>query len=192
MATYRLLNNIFEYHEPVIEFKAFRKQFDGVKVWFNQKNESLIDKLQTDWIPIDIQFSSDRQSNEIPDISVWNLSCLVLSDKAKKVLEPELKSMGEFLPLKNGFYIYNCLNSVDDDVIDQTQSSIEINYSDPAQRPQKLYLLEEKVSEKFLFKPAFAHHGFLVCLDGFKEIVESHYLSGILFESNLTQVFPQR
>ena len=192
MATYRLLNNIFEYHEPVIEFKTFRKQFDGVKVWFNQKNESLIDKLKGDWIPIDIQFNSDRKNNNIPDISTWNLSCLVLSEKAKKVLEPELKSMGEFLPLKNGFYIYNCLNSVDDDVIDQTQSSIEINHSDPAQRLQKLYLLEEKVSEKFLFKPAFAHHSFLVCLDEFKEKVELHNLSGILFESDLVKIFPTR
>ena len=73
MATYRLLNNIFEYHEPVIEFKTFRKQFDGVKLWFNQDNESLLDKLQADWIPIDIQFSSDRNNNNIPDISIWNL-----------------------------------------------------------------------------------------------------------------------
>lgn len=96
MTTYRLLNNIFEYHEPIIEFKQFRRQFDGVKVWFNQNNESLTDKLKGDWVPIEIQFSSDRKNNKIPDISVWNLSCLVLSDEAKKVLEPELKHIGEF------------------------------------------------------------------------------------------------
>ena len=192
MATYRLLNNIFEYHEPVIEFKTFRKQFDGVKVWFNQENESLLDKLQADWIPIDIQFSSDRKNNNIPDISIWNLSCLVLNEKAKKVLAPELKSIGELLPLKNGFYIYNCLSSVDASAIDQTRSRFESNHSNPAQLPKELYLLEEKVFDKFLFKPAFAHHGFLVCLDGFKKIVESHNLSGILFETDLTQVFPQR
>ena len=192
MATYKLLNNIFKYQEPVIEFKTFRKQFDGVKIWFNQKNESLIDKLKSDWIPIDIQFSSDRKNNNIPDISVWNLSCLIMNDKAKAVLEPELKNIGEFLPLKNGFYIYNCLNSVDGDVIEQAHSSVDINHSDLAQLPKELYMLEEKVSDKFLFKPAFAHYGFLVCLDRFKEIVESHNLSGILFESDLSQIFPKR
>lgn len=192
MTTYRLLNNIFAYHEPTIEFKQFRRQFDGVKVWFNQNNESLTDKLKNEWAPIEIQFSSDRKNNKVPDISVWNLSCLILSDEAKKVLEPELKHIGEFLPLKDGFYIYNCLNSVGGDAIDQANSSFDINDSDSVHIPKKLHLLDEKVSDKFLFKPAFTHNGFLVCLDGFKEIVESNNLSGILFESDLAQIFPKK
>jgi len=192
MTTYRLLNNIFEYHEAFIEFKQFRRQFDGVKVWFNQKNESLIDKLQSDWIPVDIQFSSDRKNNNIPDISIWNLSCLVLSAKAKKVLAPELKNIGEFLPLQNGFYIYNCLSAVDASAIDQTRSRFESNHSDSAHIPKELHLLSEKISDKFLFKPAFAHHSFLICSDEFKKRVELHNLSGILFEPDLAQIFPSR
>ena len=191
MTVYRLLNNIFEYHEAFIEFKQFRRQFDGVKVWFNQKNESLIDKLKSDWIPIDTQFSSDRKNNNIPDISIWNLSCLVLSEKAKKVLAPELQSIGEFLPLKNGFYIYNCLSSIDASAIDQTRSHFEINLSDSAHIPKKLHLLPEKISDKFLFKPAFSHHSFLICSNEFKKTVESNNLSGILFEPDLAQIFPK-
>jgi len=190
MTTYRLLNNIFEYHEAFIEFKQFRRQFDGVKVWFNQKNESLIDKLKSDWIPINIQFSSDRKNNNIPDIAVWNLSCLILSEKAKKILSPELKHIGEFLPLQNGFYIYNCLSSVDASVIDQTRSCFEKNNPNSAHIPKKLHLLSEKISDKFLFKPDFSHHSFLICSNEFKKIVESHQLSGLLFERDLAQIFP--
>ena len=78
MTTYRLLNDISTCHEAFVDFKALRKQFTDVKVWFPQENTTLLDKLKATWEPVDVTFESDKKTNSIPDISVWNLSCLVL------------------------------------------------------------------------------------------------------------------
>ena len=42
MTTYRLLNNVKSYHEAFVDFRAMRKQFDGVKVWFSQKMKNFL------------------------------------------------------------------------------------------------------------------------------------------------------
>lgn len=189
MTTYRLLNDTFHCHEAFIDFKALRKQFKDVKVWFPQENISLIDKLNSEWAPVDVRFTSDSKNNSNPDISVWNMSCLVLSDRAYKTLEPMLCSIGEFLPLKNNFYLFNCLSTVSDDAIDQSRTAFNIENNDINHIPKSLGFIPNKIAGKVLFKPGFAENSFLICQNEFKRVANENKLSGVIFEEGLAQIF---
>jgi len=189
MTTYRLLNNVRGYHEAFVDFRAMRKQFDGVKVWFPQKNETLLDKLKADWCPVAVTFESESKNNAVPDISVWNSSCLVLSAKAKDVLKPMLSNIGEFLPLEGGYVVFNCVDSIAGDAIDASKSAFEIDAEDSMHIPKVLTLLDHKIEGKILFKPGFAHNSFLICQSNFKKAVEEHQLGGVVFEENLAKIF---
>jgi hypothetical protein len=192
MTTYRLLNDIFNCHEAFVDFKTLRRQFNDVKVWFPQENTALTNKLKSEWIPVDVTFTSDRKGNAIPDISVWNLSCLVLSTQACNLLKPLLSPIGEFLPLNNGFYLYNCLSAVSGDAVDQSKTSFQIEHSDSTHIPKSLTFLPAKIMNQPLFKPSFAENSFLICQDEFKELVIKNNLTGLIFSENLAQIFPTK
>ena len=192
MTTYRLINDIYQYHEAFIDFKSMRRQFNDVKVWFPQENTSLTDKLKSEWTPVDVKFESDSKNNLLPDISVWNLSCLVLNVKAYKALKETLSSIGEFLPLSDDYYLYNCLESVTAETIDPTKTNLKIEGMDSTHIPESLGFVSEKIQGKPLFKPGFLENSFLVCQNTFKEIAESNQLTGIIFEENLAQIFPTK
>lgn len=189
MTTYRLLNNVHAYHEAFVDFRAMRRQFDNVKVWFPQKNETLLDKLRAEWVPVGVKFESDSKNNRIPEISVWNHSCLVLSEKAMRVLDPILNGVGETLELDGGFTLLNCLDSVGGDAVDQSKSRFDLETEDSIHIPKELTLLPEKIEGKALFKPAFAHNSFLICQDEFKRLAERNELGGVIFEENLAKMF---
>ena len=86
-----------------------------------KKNEKLLDRLIDDWKPVSVAFESDTKTNQVPDI-LSELLCLVLSSKAKSALESLLPVWG-FLPLEDGFWLFNCLDSIGGDSIDAEQSS---------------------------------------------------------------------
>lgn len=192
MTTYRLINNIFEFHAAYVDFKAMRRQFNNIKVWFDQENEPLLDKLKDQWNPVAVKFESDRKANSTPDISVWNSSCLVLSSKAYKHLKTTLESGGEFLPLEDGFYLYNCLDSVAGDTVDPNKTIMDLESPESAHTFKSLSFIAEKIKDKPIFKPGFAYNGFLLCQDEFKEIAENNELGGVIFEEDLAQIFPKK
>ena len=189
ITTYRLLNNVKEYREAFADFKAMRKKFDGVKVWFAQKNETLLDKLKAKWQPVAVTFESDANSNQLPDISVWNSSCLILSERARSILEPLVRSKGEFLALQDNYTLFNCLDCVGGDAISPEGSSFEMVTEASLHIPKTLVLLDDKIAGRTLFKPGFAHNSFLIFQDDFKNAVQENELGGIVFESNLARIF---
>lgn len=190
--TYRLLNDIFTCHEAFVDFKALRKQCNDAKVWFPQENTTLLDKLKSNWETVDVTFESDNKKNATPDISVWNLSCLVLSSKAYDALKTILNPIGEFLPLKNGFHLFNCLSSVGGDSIDQSKTTFKIEQIDTNHAPASLGFLPEKIAKIPLFKPGFSENSFLICQNEFKRIAIEHGLKGVIFEENLATTFPSQ
>ena len=192
MTTYRLLNNVFQYSGAYVDFRAIRKQCENLSVEFSQRNESLLTKLKNTWTPVGLEFKSDSKKAIHPDISTWNMSCLVLSGKAKRVLEPLLRDYGELLSLEEGYYLFNCLKSVSGDVVDPEKTAFEIESERSAHIPKSLALLPDKISGISLFKPGFALNTFLICQDDFKGAVESAELGGVLFEENLAQIFPRK
>ncbi len=200
MTTYRLLNNVFKFKEAFVDFKAMRRNYNELKVGFVAKNTSLLENLKNEWIPINVKLdasSSSKKKAEAPDLSVWNMSCLVMSGKAKKVLEPLLKQHGEILPLNDGFYLFNCLESVDSKAVDGEQSSFEIepvsnSSTELLGTPKKLVLLSSAIKGKEIFKPGFSQNSFLICQNKFKTLVEEASLGGLIFEENLAQMFPTK
>lgn len=197
MTTYRLLNNVFEYKEAFVDFKAMRRNYDGLKVWFNEENDSLKEKLKTEWTPVDVtlDMSSNAKKKALaPDLSVWNMSCLVISEKALQVLKTLLDKHGEIFPLNDGFYLFNCLESVGSETVDGENSSFEIEQVSNSNtellgNPKKLVLLPAKLKGKEIFKPGFSNNSFLICQDEFKMLVEEAGLGGLIFERNLAQMF---
>lgn len=189
MTTFRLLNNVKSYHEAFVDFRSMRKQFDGIKVWFSQKNESLLDRLNAEWDPVSVSFESDQKSNQVPDISVWNYSCLVLSAKAKSALETLLLEHGEFLPLDNDYWLFNCLDSIGGEAVDPEKSKFQIDSEDSLHIPKVLFLKPEAIEDKPIFKPGFAHNSFLMCSYEFKDVAEKNQLGGVVFEHNLAKIF---
>lgn len=189
MTTYRILNNIHAYHQAFVDFKKMRGQFHGLKVWFSQKNEPLLDRLKDEWSPVSVTFESDKKSNQTPDISVWNYSCLVLSEKAFKVFEPLLSEKGEILELNDGYVLFNCLDSIGGDAIDQAKSRFDIEAQDSAHIPKELSLLPHKLEGRIVFKPGFSHNSFLLCSEKFKSLADQNKLGGVSFETNLAKMF---
>lgn len=200
MTTFRLLNNVFEFQEAFVDFKMMRKNYTSLRVSFNEDNVCLYDNLKTKWLPVDVRFdksSSGKKGATLPDLSVWNMSCLVLSEKAAKVLTSFLEPYGELLPLNNGYSLFNCLTSIDTAAVDGSQSSFELesmgtDTNELLGNPKKLVLLDSAISDKEIFKPGFSHNSFLICLDSFKSVVEESGLSGLIFEDDLAQTFPHR
>ncbi len=192
MTTYRLHNNIFECCSAYLDFRAIRKQCDGLKVGFAENNESLLDKLKSDWVPVGLDFKSDLKKAAMPDISIWNMSCLVLNQKAMDALQPLLKGKGELLTLQNSYYLFNCLESLSGDVVDAEKSSFEIESVDTAHIPKKLELIESKIKGKPVFKPGFAENSFLIVQDDFKSVVNENKLTGLLLQEDLENIFPEK
>lgn len=189
MTTYRLLNDVNNCHEAFIDFKSFRRQFNELKVWFPQENARLLEKLKKTWVPVAVTFSSDKTHNIVPDISVWNLSCLVLSSKAEALLRPLLATEGELLALEQGFYLFNCLHSIGSKAVDAKCTSMQIEFAEGASTPKALALISEQIAGITIFKPGFLDNGFLMCQDELKSLIVSNNLSGITFEENLAQIF---
>jgi hypothetical protein len=113
----------------------------------------------------------------------------VLSSKAKSALESLLSGAGEFLPLADDFWIFNCFDSIDGDSIDAEVSKFQIDVEDSLHISTSLTLKSEKISGKVLFKPGFAHNSFLMCSDEFRDIAIKENLGGVVFEENLAKIF---
>jgi hypothetical protein len=139
-----------------------------------------------------VKFESDRKANAVPDLSLWNMSCLVSSKKAKDALFPLLGDLGEFLPLQNDFFLFNCLISVGGDAVDQSKTKLDLESQDSVHVPNTLEFLPEKIKGKALFKPGFAHNSFLICQGEFKTVADANGLTGVVFTENLAQIFPPK
>lgn len=197
MTTYRPHNNIFDYKGGFVDYKAMRRISNGLKVWFNEENQSLNDPLISEWKPVDVTFeasSSAKNTAELPDLSIWNMSCLVVSDKAKAALSDTLKNHGEIFPLRDGYHLFNCLTSIGPETIDPSRSSFAIDTSNEetpsTELPKKLALEEEKIKGVEIFKPSFLNNSFLICQSGFKRFIDENQLTGLLFDTNLVNIFP--
>lgn len=189
MTTYRLLNDIFTCKESFTEYYDLKDQLPGLKVGFNEKTDSLIDKIEGKWTPPAVTFEKSEKGNRIPHICTWNMSCLIMNENANVSLENLIGAFGEFLALDQQFFLYHSTTSIDGSALNEKASSFDAG---DYMRPKKLALIEDKVKGLPLFKPGFAHNSFLICSDEFKKACEENALKGLLFESNLAQIFPQK
>lgn len=119
---------------------------------------------------------------KVPDISLWDEVCLILSEKANTALKKMLNSYGEFLPLDvqgTKFFLFHPL-----EVVDVNEAETEYELDDGlVVGVEKLFFDKKQSKEKVLFK-AYPEHGFggLFCTKEFRDIYEEYNFSGLIFK----------
>lgn len=141
-------------------------------------------ELKSWWKPFTTGFKEVNSGEEVPDITTWLGSTLVLNTKAKLALSEILMRHGEFLPIfveGEEFYIFNCMEMVG---VDEDQSKLgEFGI------PQSIVFMEKEIAGLNLFKTLFDSCADLYCSEKFKQCVEEEGLRGISFQSDLTRIF---
>lgn len=187
---------------------TYKLRFDRAKyLAFEISPDELEEKLGADylfmldepkwadfWKPVNakfIDFSDKKNITTPPDITLWFTDQLVLSDKAYKLLSSQLKSYGEFLPVKSEgipYWLFHVTNLAENDTIDEKTSKRNIEeggYIDVI----KLAFNESQVKDMLLFKTEYNGFKNVYCSEGFKDLVEKNCLNGLIFNTDLASIF---
>lgn len=127
-------------------------------------------------------------ADQLPDITCWRGATLFLSGTAENLLEMQLRSYGELLPIScNGqnYYIFNCLEL----------GSLTIDVS--KQVPLEHGLIEfenivfdaHNLPDKLLFKSQEEGCTSIFCSESFYLLINKNDLEGLRFSENLTDIF---
>ncbi|WP_250462050.1 hypothetical protein [Microbulbifer litoralis] len=140
------------------------------------------DSVSDDFQPLSLT------STEIPDISLWDATCLVLNEKAFNALNRYLKHEGEFLPITaNGekMHIFNCQAFGKEDksltvkkYVNGTDFGLE-----------HLAFDEDDVAQRFVFKSEMKGCNTLYCTSSFKALCKEFSLEGLRFDGDLVSPF---
>lgn len=153
---------------------------------------------QPDWVTPDAVyewFEQNPDAKDIPDISFWGTSNLILNQKAHDVLLNYLKAYGEFLPVNvkdELFYIFNVLHLVDGSVINLDQSEREFEGEGEYKYQVGLHKLkfnENLLIDTLIFKTEYDTFLNIFCGDNFKTLIEMSGLKGINFKIDLASTF---
>lgn len=129
------------------------------------------------------------KSVNMPDIDIWS-TMLVLYKKADKALEPEISSLGEYLPVTCEdieYRLFHTMSVIDDSAIDFEKSE-KTMVDGIFMGVEKLFFHEDKVPEDtLLFRTSFDNHTAVYCTEQFKNKVESSGLKGLFFETDLSK-----
>lgn len=152
---------------------------------------SLVNKSMSSWwVTPETKFIDveDFPECSIPDVSVWAAgACLILSPKAYRILGELMMSSGEFLPVAVGnatYQIFNCLTIGEAD-----ESKSKFRYANDKKLGLEYLEFKKSASELLIFKSKVESCLTLFCSDQLKEAVESFELSGLIFDTNLIEVF---
>lgn len=131
----------------------------------------------------------------VPDVSVWFMQNLVLSDKAYNVLQQEgpesVLQAGEFLPVScEGvqYWIWHISSFADDSTVDDQASAREVEPSGHIE----LSSLSFKAGAEFpspVFHTAYDGGKGLYCTQAFKDSIEAIGLTGLVFDTDLANIF---
>lgn len=119
-------------------------------------------------------------ASALPDITIWQNGCFVISDYADACLKDILAPLGERLPVKISdapYYLYNILATAQ---VDPEKSEFEWQGDEPVD-VKKLFIEPATAEGKDLFKASLHGFGGLFCTEGFKETCEEFDLKGLAF-----------
>ncbi|EKY4874420.1 hypothetical protein QFY08_000307 [Vibrio alginolyticus] len=145
--------------------------------------------LKDIWKPVEIEFEDVLTDNSVlPDVSLWLRTYLVLSPRAYEVLNNYLSENGDFLPVTyqgEHWYLYTSLTFGKED----RQKCVEkISYGS-TDGLEVLAFIDDDVKDKVVFKSRLEGASNLYCTEDFKSLCEKSQLGGIVFSSNLTDLF---
>ena len=186
MKLYRLVRLVEQFGTLILDGDLLREAL-GRKILL--KSTMLSENIGDKWPEISCWFHSiheDEAMEEKPDIYLTESMWLVLSERAKKLLEPELRKAGEFLPfdcIGEPYYLLvpHHIIPVDED------KSEHYLIQGVTQGTEKVVFRNEDVGLHVLFKTDFDNGINLYCSEKFKKSVEKHNLSGIHFDTNLAR-----
>ncbi|MCO7223303.1 imm11 family protein [Pleionea sp. CnH1-48] len=183
---YAILANVVDYLNFVLDSKETRNKLGkSTQFHFNPSPISYADV----WQPIDIDFAklSGGAKGGMPDITLRN-GRLFLNQTAFESLYSVLEKHGELLPVlyqdKTG-YLFNPLSLAESvEGVDQKLSTRD-HYGEL----QSLAFHEERVKDFAVFRTAFDNYQGVYCSSAFKQLVEEAGLKGIVFNSDLGNLF---
>ena len=152
---------------------------------FNVRNTA----MKSWWPTPDTKFKNieGASSSSIPDISYWIDASLVLSPKAYRMLGDMLQPSGEFLPVsvgKDTYYIFNLFVLGEADV-----EKCKHDIHDDIQLGLNHLEFKESAAQHLIFKSTYESCLTVFCSDRFKNAVEDLGLKGIIFDTNLIEIF---
>jgi len=113
---------------------------------------------------------------------------LVLKMNAYSVLSEHLKPYGEFLPLNvegDKIMMFNLLTFAQ-----ENKELCEMSYLDGFENGlSTLHFNEDDIVSKSIFKSKLEGAMAIFCTDYFKELVEKNRLNGVVFDTNLLDIF---
>jgi hypothetical protein len=183
--TYKTRSDYENFYSFIIENTELFSKMPNFSAKFKAKPRLI------DWVePHGSFFQSDSyraKGVNIPDITTWLLGNLVLNENAYSVLHTHLLKLGEFLPVGcEGikYYIFNALNIIADEAIDQenTKSIIESGIN---MGLESLQFIPEKTNDLLVFKTNADKLAALYCTEKFKALVIANNLKGLCFDTNL-------
>lgn len=127
-----------------------------------------------------------RDAVQIPNLSIWKGSALLLSDKAHAYLKNILEEHGEFLPINVQGFTYYIFNLTTVGKIDIDNSVFVYDEGcDLASDIQTLLFDENDIKDKFLFTATHDYLGGVFCTDDFKSTCEEFDLDGLYFDVDI-------
>lgn len=189
MNVYRISQDITEYKELRLSSMELANQL-GVDIDSDEFME-YVDlgingkSFKDRWGNVDAVFESSPafpEAIKIPNISVWDGSKLVFSEKAHAFFQLSLSEYGEFLPISVKGYKYFIFNILSRSKIDESKSKYV--YEDGiVTNVERLVFDENDIMSNALFFDA--HHGFggIYCNEDFKAAYENFEMDGLTFNA---------
>lgn len=185
---YVIQPDVLNYKTFVIEGKEIRQKLGKDSIFhFDQRPK----KYAEEWQEINIEFAkvSGRNKGEMPDIILRN-GRLFLNEKAYAGLHDSLASHGEFLPVafdsSRGF-LFNPLTIAENLNALDKKLSTKNEYNEL----QSIAFHEEKLDNIEIFRAEFDNYMGVYCQDNLKSLTESLHLKGLIFSTDLGNIFPE-
>jgi hypothetical protein len=143
--------------------------------------------LKFSWVAPTAEFiEGDSKSKTIPDIALWSGVNLIVSEKAKKILDGVIKDNGEYYPLAGAcktYWFYNPIKRLGNEIIDLEKTTSL--YFDDGSWDKLENLVFKSDAEKCvpaLFTLEIDCGVKLYCNSAFKNKTEEHGLTGLIFQ----------
>lgn len=178
------------------KYLTFEISPDELEEKFGEDYLFMLDKPCWDdfWKPLNVKFldfSDNKKVTTPPDVTCWFTDQIVLNEKAYSLLSEALANYGELLPvLCEGipYWILHVTEKTGNDAIDDVKSKRSIEEGGYIEI-SKITFKDEAINHLLIFKSEFDGFRDIYCTDEFKDLLESHNLKGLVFNSNLASVF---
>ena len=181
MSIYRISSNIDDYMFFTIDDLDIYEKMEEFDI------DGFGEPLKFAWVAPAAEFiPSDSGSTTLPDITQWNDTDLIISIKARELLDSTFKGLGEFYPLAgkcSDYLLFNPVNRMGNEIIDLDMTKSAYFDDGSWDRLERLVFNEKADSiSPALFTIEIDRGVNLYCTDSFKDDIGKSGLKGLTFE----------